>query len=54
MSAYKLAWGDGSNRAADMKYEDLFDGDGDALQGAYEEMIENYELSDAFAPEPAF
>ena len=52
--AYRKAWEADSrheNRAI-MSFEDFFEEDEEAVEGAYEEMIENGELSDAF-PEPA-
>jgi uncharacterized phage-associated protein len=51
MFAYRKAWGE---RACDnpvMNFEDLFVEDPDAIEGAYEEMIENYEL---YRGKPAF
>jgi hypothetical protein len=48
MPAYRKAWGDGESRNPAMMYEDLFTEDGDAMSGVLEEMIENYELRQAF------
>ena len=43
--AYRKAWGDRDCDNPTMKFEDLFVEDPDAIEGAFEEMIENYELS---------
>jgi uncharacterized phage-associated protein len=43
--AYKKAWGDRYGDNPPMRFEDLFVEDPDAIEGAYEEMIENYELA---------
>src|SRR5260370_11079880 len=43
--AYKKAWADRACDNPSMKFEDLFVEDPDAIEGAFEEMIENYELS---------
>ncbi len=51
MPAYQKAWESrGMEAAVDMKYEDFFEGDPDAIDGALEEMIENNELNEAFPP----
>lgn len=49
MTAYKNAWDDRTNKAPDMKFEDLFEDDDDAIEGAREEMIENFLLERAIA-----
>jgi uncharacterized phage-associated protein len=43
--AYRKAWADRGCDNPTMKFEDLFVEDPDAIEGAFEEMIENYELS---------
>jgi len=43
--AYKKAWGDRDCDNPMMRFEDLFVEDPDAIEGAFEEMIENYELA---------
>jgi uncharacterized phage-associated protein len=43
--AYRKAWGDRSGDNPPMNFEDLFVEDPDAIEGAFEEMIENYELA---------
>jgi uncharacterized phage-associated protein len=43
--AYKKAWGDRDCDNPTMRFEDLFVEDPDAIEGAFEEMIENYEIS---------
>ena len=52
MTAYKNAWED-EHRVANnpaMSFEEMFDDDDEALAGAYEEMIENNALRQAFGP----
>jgi len=46
--AYKKAWSERSNNAPPISYEDLFEEDDEALEGAREEMIENHQLRNAF------
>ena len=48
MVAYKNAWDDDNraNNAPDMAFEDLFEDDDDAIEGAREEMIETYEMEE--------
>jgi uncharacterized phage-associated protein len=46
MFAYRNTWDAAPNTA--MQYEDFFEEDPDAIEGAREEMLENYELSSAF------
>jgi uncharacterized phage-associated protein len=50
MTAYKNAWDDENrvNNAPEMAFEDLFEDDDDAIEGAKEEMIETYEMRNAF------
>jgi uncharacterized phage-associated protein len=48
MPAYRKAWSERYSNNPRMAYEDLFAEDGEAMQGAYEEMIENDELRQAF------
>ena len=50
MTAYKNAWEaeDRVNNGPDMAFEDLFEDDDDAIEGAKEEMIETYEMRNAF------
>lgn len=43
--AYRKAWGDRSCDNPSIKFEDLFVEDPNAIEGAFEEMLENYELS---------
>lgn len=43
--AYRKAWGERGCDNPPMKFEDLFVEDPDAIEGAFEEMMENYELS---------
>ncbi len=40
MGAYKNAWENRENNAPDMAFEDLFEDDDDALEGARDQMIE--------------
>jgi uncharacterized phage-associated protein len=49
MPAWKNAWSQSYSRNTPMKFEDLFAEDGDAISGAFEEMIENDKLRDAFS-----
>ncbi len=52
MTAYKNAWED-EHRVANnptMSFEEMFDDDDEALAGAYEEMVENNALRQAFGP----
>jgi len=51
MPAYRKAWDEKPQHrhAEPMKFEDFFEEDGDAIGGAYEEMIENDALRRAFA-----
>jgi len=42
--AYRKAWGDRASDNPTIRFEDLFVEDPDAIEGAFEEMIENYEL----------
>jgi uncharacterized phage-associated protein len=50
MPAYIKAWDGGRpHDSPKMKFEDLFEDDDEAVQGAFEEMIENAELGSAFA-----
>ena len=52
MTAYKNAW-ECENRAGNnpvMSFADMFDDDDEALAGAFEEMIENSGLREAFGP----
>lgn len=54
MPAFKKIW---DNRPKDSKreemfFEDFFEQEADALAGVFEEMVENFELMEAF-PEPA-
>jgi uncharacterized phage-associated protein len=46
--AYQTAWGKRTNNSPTIAYEDLFEEDDDALEGAREEMIENHQLRAAF------
>jgi uncharacterized phage-associated protein len=46
MYAYRNTWDAAPNTT--MQYEDFFEEDPDAIEGAREEMLENYELSAAF------
>jgi uncharacterized phage-associated protein len=48
MLAYRNARTDAPNNAPEMAYEDLFEEDGDAIEGALEEMQDNYALRQAF------
>jgi len=48
MFAYKKAWSERDNSAPTIRYEDLFVEDGDAIEGALEEMQENFALRSAF------
>ena len=48
MFAYRKAWAERVNSAPTMRYEDLFVDDGDALEGALEEMLENSALRSTF------
>ncbi len=48
MPAYKNVWENRKSNNPTMKYEDLFAEDGDAMRGAYEEMIDNDQLRNAF------
>jgi uncharacterized phage-associated protein len=48
MTAYKNAWDARSNNAPDMAFEDFFEEDDDALNGAREEMIETDKMRKAF------
>lgn len=52
MPAYKRAWDERRNDSPKMAFEDLFEEDDEAVQGALEEMIENAELGKAFAASP--
>jgi uncharacterized phage-associated protein len=48
--AYKKAWEQkGSGSAPEMKFEDFFEQDEDAIEGALEEMLENQGLREVFA-----
>jgi len=48
MAAYKQAWEQrGSSRNPLMSFEDLFTNDSDAIAGAKEEMLEDYEMRQA-------
>ncbi len=50
MTAYKKAWdGDRPHSSPEMAFEDFFDEDDDAIDGAREEMIENFRIQKAFA-----
>ena len=50
MIAYKNAWDGGRfNNAPAMAFEDFFEEDDDAIDGAREEMIENFRIEKAFA-----
>lgn len=46
--AYQKAWDNRTNNSPMIAYEDLFEEDDDALEGAREEMLENYQLRTAF------
>lgn len=46
--AYQKAWSERTNNAPIIAYEDLFEEDDDALEGAREEMLENHQLRKAF------
>ncbi len=48
MAAYKKAWDNRCSNAPPMEYEDLFEEDDDAIEGALEEMVENYRLEHVF------
>jgi uncharacterized phage-associated protein len=48
MGAYKNAWEDRVNNAPDMAFEDLFEDDDDALEGAREQMIETDSMRKVF------
>jgi hypothetical protein len=48
MPAYNKAWNDRSNDAPKMAFEDFFEEDDEAIDGAFEEMIENAALKDSF------
>ncbi len=49
MFAYKNVWRDNqASKSFDMNFEDFFEEDENAVNGALEEMIENYNLSQAF------
>lgn len=49
MPAYKKAWAlRGGGQAVEMRYEDFFEEDPDAIAGAIEEMLENDALSRAY------
>ena len=51
LPAYKKAWTeDRPHNAPEMAFEDLFEEDDEAIQGALEEMTENAEIGRAFAP----
>jgi len=47
MAAYKKAWGDGTTTMVVMSYEDFFEDDADAIKGAFEEMMADFELRSA-------
>ena len=51
MAAYRKAWEEREEgtSAVPMSYEDFFDEDPDAIDGALEEMIENYRLRKALS-----
>ena len=46
--AYQKAWNERVNNAPVIAYEDLFEEDDEALEGAREEMLENHQLRSAF------
>ncbi len=46
--AHKNAWADKPDSSNPMAFEDLFEEDDEALTGAFEEMIENSKLREAF------
>ena len=48
MTAYKNAWDQRSNNAPDMAFEDFFEDDDDAIEGARKEMIETDALRKVF------
>ena len=50
MPAFRVPWAskDEDDNVAPMRYEDFFEEDTDAIEGAYEEMIENAELQSRF------
>lgn len=48
MPAYKNAWADKPDSSNPMAFEDFFEEDDEALTGAFEEMIENFKLREAF------
>jgi uncharacterized phage-associated protein len=54
MPAYKKAWDGKPNSSNTMAFEDFFEEDDEAIRGALEEMTENQELRDAFAPFSGF
>lgn len=49
MTAYKNAREHRLNESPEMAFEDLFDDDDDAIEGAREEMIENFQLEEVVA-----
>jgi uncharacterized phage-associated protein len=50
MPAYKKAWSDERpHNSPEMAFEDFFEEDDEAILGAFEEMIDNYKLREAFA-----
>lgn len=55
MPAYRKAWAKLDGTAAPpMSYEDFFDEDSDAIEGAFEEMIENDMLKNSFLVNESF
>lgn len=49
LPAYKTAWDHRTNGSPRMEFEDFFEEDDDAIQGAYEAMIEDFRLREAVA-----
>jgi uncharacterized phage-associated protein len=52
--AWENAWADRKTESAPMKFEDFFEEDPNAIIGAKEEMLENFELKMAFDEPPVF
>jgi hypothetical protein len=57
MAAYQNAWAKAKavgSKMEEMRYEDFFEDDSDAVAGALEEMLENDSLRKALQPETPF